>query len=196
MGFDPRAREALTRVRTAYAAKIPRMFLTLVGLGERPDFESLVPCVREALVWRSVSPFVPPRHLKPRGPSSLEGQVQAELASRRLPAAARVEMELDGGHYLPAADFWPLWERRAPAVAVAPPDAPQPSTPSGSLPDARLAPYWRHFRRQRLAKGSPKPPVATGFGLRITFAEPVRGPIALGYASHFGLGTMTPEGEE
>ncbi|XXX77640.1 hypothetical protein WMF30_02530 [Sorangium sp. So ce134] len=34
--------------------------------------------------------------------------------------------------------------------------------------------------------------VSTSLGLRLTFAEPVRGPIAVGYASHFGLGTMAP----
>ncbi|WP_438041345.1 hypothetical protein [Sorangium sp. So ce128] len=37
-----------------------------------------------------------------------------------------------------------------------------------------------------------RPPIAASLGLRLTFAEPVRGPIALGYASHFGLGAMAP----
>ncbi|WP_437327115.1 hypothetical protein [Sorangium sp. So ce381] len=37
-----------------------------------------------------------------------------------------------------------------------------------------------------------RPPAATSLGLRLTFAEPVRGPIALGYASHFGLGATAP----
>ena len=47
-------------------------------------------------------------------------------------------------------------------------------------------------RNVRLLKPEQRPPVATSLGLRITFAEPVRGPIALGYASHFGLGAMAP----
>ena len=42
--------------------------------------------------WISVTPFVPPRHLKKRGSNSLEGQVQAELASRCLPAAQHIEV--------------------------------------------------------------------------------------------------------
>lgn len=37
--------------------------------------------------WISRIPFVPPRHLKPTGKNSLEGQVHAELRSRGLPAA-------------------------------------------------------------------------------------------------------------
>jgi len=33
-----------------------------------------------------------------------------------------------------------------------------------------------------------RPPVDAGFAVRLTFDAPVRGPIALGYGSHFGLG--------
>jgi CRISPR-associated protein Csb2 len=34
-----------------------------------------------------------------------------------------------------------------------------------------------------------------GYGFRITFPIPVKGPIALGYGSHFGLGLFVPEPE-
>ncbi len=40
-----------------------------------------------AVTWVSATPFVPPRHLKPRGRHALAGQVQAELSSRGYPAA-------------------------------------------------------------------------------------------------------------
>lgn len=53
----------------------------------------------------------------------------------------------------------------------------------------------RHYVRVRNTglsakhKSGPKPPpVDTGFALRLEFAEPVRGPVSLGYAAHFGLG--------
>jgi CRISPR-associated protein Csb2 len=195
MGFDARAREALSRIRTAYAAKVPRMFLTLVGLGERTHFAAVVPCVQEARVWRSALPFVPPRHLKPRGAGSLEGQVQAELASRGLRPAECIEVELEGGVYIPASDFWPVWERRAPApVRMSPSSDDQPPQPAAPPQIPRLASRWLDFRRERLSRGSPKPPVTMGLGLRITLGAPVRGPIALGYASHFGLGLLEPDG--
>ncbi len=42
---------------------------------------------------------------------------------------------------------------------------------------------WLDFRRARKDDG-PQP----AFGLRVEFAEPVRVPFSLGYASHFGLG--------
>ena len=45
----------------------------------------------------------------------------------------------------------------------------------------------RHFIRQRRRGGQP-PPIDAGFALRIRFAEPVHGPLCLGYGSHFGLG--------
>jgi CRISPR-associated protein Csb2 len=40
-----------------------------------------------------------------------------------------------------------------------------------------------------------RPPAPCFFGLRIEFDRTVRGPISLGYASHFGLGLFIPESE-
>lgn len=48
----------------------------------------------------------------------------------------------------------------------------------------------RHFARTRRA-GAP-PPVNAGYALRLTFFSPVSGPMALGYAAHFGLGLFMP----
>ena len=52
--------------------------------------------------------------------------------------------------------------------------------------DPKLA-KSRHFIRQRRRGGRP-PPIDCGFIIKLTFEKPVIGPIALGYASHFGLG--------
>lgn len=98
-----------------------------------------------ALVWESVTPFVPPRTLDRRSRRSVTGQVNAELVSRRLPEADSVEIDLE------------------------------------------LTRSLRHFVRRRLHGGGP-PKVDAGYGLRLRFAEPIRGPILLGYASHYGLG--------
>jgi CRISPR-associated protein Csb2 len=45
---------------------------------------------------------------------------------------------------------------------------------------------WNRFVRTRRkdAKKAPSP----GFGLRLTFTQPIRGPLCLGYGFHFGLG--------
>ena len=53
------------------------------------------------------------------------------------------------------------------------------------LPDESVA--MRHFVRVRRHGASP-PPVDVGYALRITWNEPVPGPIVLGYGCHFGLG--------
>jgi CRISPR-associated protein Csb2 len=57
-------------------------------LGKR--MEQLLGPSGGARTWLSLTPFVPPRFVKQRGANTLEGQVQAELASRGLPAAAEV----------------------------------------------------------------------------------------------------------
>jgi len=46
---------------------------------------------------------------------------------------------------------------------------------------------WLEFRRFR-NRGGGQLADSRGFGFEIVFAEPVRGPIALGYGCHFGLG--------
>jgi CRISPR-associated protein Csb2 len=46
---------------------------------------------------------------------------------------------------------------------------------------------FTHFVRHR-RDGHPQPPLTVPYCLRLTFAEPVAGPVCLGYASHFGLG--------
>ena len=49
-----------------------------------------------------------------------------------------------------------------------------------------VASRHRHFVRRRT--NGPQPPRDLGFTLEIAFAAPVRGPLCLGYGSHFGLG--------
>ncbi|MFZ7127383.1 MAG: type I-G CRISPR-associated protein Csb2 [Desulfobacterales bacterium] len=46
----------------------------------------------------------------------------------------------------------------------------------------------RHFVRVR--RRGPAPPVDCGFALKLVFARPVRGPLCLGYGSHYGLGLL------
>jgi CRISPR-associated protein Csb2 len=41
--------------------------------------------------------------------------------------------------------------------------------------------------------GKPQPPRDCAFGLRLQFEQPLRGPLALGYANHYGLGIFTAD---
>jgi CRISPR-associated protein Csb2 len=50
---------------------------------------------------------------------------------------------------------------------------------------------WSRFRRRRLHGGGSRGP-DWAFGARLVFERTVRGPIALGYGAHFGLGVFVP----
>lgn len=52
-----------------------------------------------------------------------------------------------------------------------------------------LSDTMRTFQLAR-RRGKPQPPRRIGFAVRLRFAQPVFGPIALGYGSHFGLGVF------
>ena len=156
MGFGADAQRALRSIRSTNTKGGDKpLFVTLAGLGKLADFQRIgaqrVSELAESRVWTSRTPFVPPRHLKATR-HTLEDQVQAELACRGLPRAARIEV-LD----------------RTRILAL------------------RLHQFVRARRNPKRA-----PPAPRFFGLRIEFEEPVRGPLAIGYACHFGLGLMIP----
>lgn len=47
---------------------------------------------------------------------------------------------------------------------------------------------WQEFLRRREMDERAPPANGAGYGFRIMFPEPVQGPVAVGYASHFGMG--------
>ncbi|QYM78793.1 type I-U CRISPR-associated protein Cas5/Cas6 [Horticoccus luteus] len=49
---------------------------------------------------------------------------------------------------------------------------------------------FRHFARIR--RDGVRPPADLSYGVRLTFLRPIAGPLALGYAAHFGLGLFSP----
>ncbi len=113
--------------------------------------------------WRSITPFIPTRHYKERG-AKRDAFPRQHLAEMNL----REELTRRG---LPA----PLRVTHLKALI---------------LPGGR--PFnWRDFRQQRVL-GEGRRGTDFGKGFEIEFAEPVTGPLALGYACHFGLGLFVP----
>jgi CRISPR-associated protein Csb2 len=163
MGLDGKAQAAVRGLRRTWTkGGIGELQVALAGQGRLEDLRRLPSSLsigitgvlgpsHGASVWRSISPFVLPRHPKRRGANTIEGQVLAELASRELPPAT-VEI-------LP-------WDDETRTL--------------------------RHYARVRRPP-APPPPIDAGFAIRINFGRPVRGPVALGYASHFGLGLFAAE---
>lgn len=52
---------------------------------------------------------------------------------------------------------------------------------------------WVKVHRPKRLKGEPTNDIKLGYQIRLTFGEPVCGPVALGHSCHFGLGLFVPE---
>ncbi|MBX3131249.1 MAG: type I-U CRISPR-associated protein Cas5/Cas6 [Polyangiaceae bacterium] len=161
MGLGSEAQRAIRSLRRTWTKRgVGDLQLAVAGAGDLDDLLALNPPLGDgvsailggaragvgARVWRTVTPFVAPRHVKRRGANTLEGQVNAELESRGLPEATVEVLPWDGETL-----------------------------------------RMRHAVRVRRRPAKP-PPVDAGHALRLVFPEPVRGPLCLGYGSHFGLG--------
>lgn len=103
MGLGDAAQEAIrTLKRTWTKGGVGDLQLALVGRGEldslrglpdslQPQVQRLLGPVGGSRTWISLTPFVPPRHVKRNGKNTLHGQINAELESRGLPAATNIE---------------------------------------------------------------------------------------------------------
>ncbi len=121
-----------------------------------------------AVVWRSITPFVLPRFEKMRGGEAdrrivdaPEDQIRRELAHRSL-----VATEID--------------VLRGPKARIA-------------LAGGRTM-FAGNYRRVRQRDGRDGPP-REAVTATLTFSEPIRGPLALGRYAQFGLGQFAPVDE-
>lgn len=171
-GLGPSAQSVVRSVRNVPTkGRDEPLRLALAAVGELHDLPKLpepygryaASLVLESSTWQSYTPFVPARYIKRHGKNTLEGQVCFELVSRGFPKPVNVRV-LAPAHY-------------------------SRSRPNDNLTYESAAQDWsvfRHFKIERRHK--PRPPIVCGFAIRLEFADPVSGPIALGYGSHFGLG--------
>jgi len=131
MGFSREALAAIRRLRKTWTkGQSSDLHVALAGHGKREtlsESKDLQDLLAPASVWKSATPFVPPRFLKVRGKNTLEGQIRSELAARALPNSAD-EVEIY-------------------AKLV-----PDPS----DLPSTQL-PHFRHFVRRRTRGGVAPP---------------------------------------
>jgi CRISPR-associated protein Csb2 len=138
--------------------------MMLVGLGNRADFTTS-PVLASSAVWVSATPFVVTRYPKLRGTKrdQPEDYATPHAFARHVP-----RQELQRRPELPS------------IVSIEPLDWIGPR---------RLRTIqFKRFRAKPGDDGGRRP--AAGF--RITFAAPIRGPLALGHSCHFGLGLFLP----
>jgi len=152
--------------------------LVLLGIGQASDFGGLdekagySQALAESTTWISRTPFVLTRHLKLTRAEAREPHRRMAATLRELRSLIRLELAR-------RAQFSPFAER----VEIEPLLG---KDRSGTYLGSHFT-TWLKFRRERLT-GAGNKAGWQAFGFRLTFPEPVRGPIALGYGCHFGLG--------
>lgn len=203
-GFDDADLEALGSLRTIFrSGNRPEVKMVLTGLrvsvsqseddvrssaftrlfsgGTPPEGGttqlSEISIFAKARRWRSVTPFSLPRFPnrgggKPPRPRDLpEGQLIRELKNRGLPEPVSIK-RIEGYQ----------------VEAIPPEGGTTKQRPVGGTTKQRPLVRWLEFHTTRY-NGTKGNGLA---GFEIEFAEPVRGPIALGFACHFGLGLFLP----
>jgi CRISPR-associated protein Csb2 len=140
--------------------------LVLISMGDAEDFAETAPLFQITTRWRSLTPFVPTRHPK----QYRDG---------------REKIDADGWHI--GSSCHDL--RRLIIQSGKPSPARIEAVDFVEVNGRKLR--WLQFQRHR-QRGEGLHAGAFGYGFQLTFAEPVRGPLALGYGAHFGLGLFVP----
>ena len=162
-GFGTDAIRVLTALQTIKRDEADPLRLMLEGVDQSVIFEDISAYARSAKVWRSVTPYLHPWHIKKPERRSPEATLAAVTEQLRRELGLR-------GSDLP----------RIESVIEL------PDTQAGGR---RLKPL--HFHRFRRKRGLIQPDTL-GRILELRFADPVRGPLALGFGCHFGLGLFAP----
>lgn len=174
MGFDGPSLDALHRLDKVWGHGGHDLQTVLLGVGTPDSFAGSnleagqCPLFETSDVWVSRTPFIPTRHPK----ATRTGQPKLDDAGLQIGSPEhdlrRLLREL--GRDLPE----PL--RVEPLL--------------GTYLGGKAV-RWSAFRTIR-EEGGGRRATAVGYGFRITFPHPVRGPLAVGYGAHFGLGVFVP----
>jgi len=162
-GFSPEAMRVLTALELVTRSEGEPLKLMLEGIGRASLFDEVTDLTAEAAVWRSVTPYLHPWHLKKPEMRTPEGTAVAILGQLRR------EWQGRGAGLPEIIDFRELLTVQHGGRALRP----------------------LHFHRFR-RKGGQVQPDTLGRLIELRFAEPVRGPLALGFGCHFGLGLFSP----
>ena len=179
MGFERADELALSRLRKVWGHGGHDLQLVLLGVGCPDDFggrdehagQSRI--LAESKTWISRTPFVPTRHLKIKRSEKRDSDLHLQALQRELVRALRRELECRDWlreHVDKLVSIEPLLGRNE----------------CGTKLGGHFA-SWLKFRRER-QKGNGHKASNHGYGFRLVFSQPIRGPIALGYGCHFGLG--------
>jgi CRISPR-associated protein Csb2 len=164
-GLSPEAMRVLTTLQQIKRGGGEPLRLMFEGFGKASLFDGVTFLTGESAIWRSVTPYLHPWHFKKREMRTPEAMAAAVLGQLRREWRAR-----DSG--LPD-----IVETRE-----------LPSIQHGGRALCTL--HFHRFRR----KSSLVQPDKLGRLIELRFAHVLRGPLALGFGCHFGLGLFAPGG--
>ena len=142
--------------------------LAYLAHGAAGDFEGVSCLFGKSKRWRSLTPYVLPRHTKFRGPKDEKRMVDGPEEQIRR----EVSLRYPKGPHLQDVEIVHNRERIEPME-------------SGRFGGFRPFEFFR-YRRGGGSNGG------GAFNFTLEFEEPVSGPIALGFACHYGLGLFVP----
>jgi len=172
MGLGSREIGALEGLREVGGSGLD-VQLALLGLGRPENFGGTdptrgdSPLLAESRSWVSRTPFVPTRHPK----ATRAGAPKLDASGKQIGSP---EHEL----------------RRLLGLAGFPEPTAVEAVPFTEIAGERVG--WSSFLRARTC-GDGRRAGSAGYGFRIEFPEPVRGPVTLGYGAHFGMGGLEAE---
>ncbi|MCI0440126.1 MAG: type I-U CRISPR-associated protein Csb2 [Chloroflexi bacterium] len=166
-GFDDSELDALSSMRMLNpGGGRPPLQLVFQSCGVEDEYRKDVSIFREFSTWRSITPFVLNRHVKLRGPKDSKQFVDGPEDQLRKEIQRRNSITASLEHV----------EVKAPQHPI-------------ELKNARGFRPIEFYRWRRNGGGHGQ----GTYNFRIVFDAPVAGPIALGYACHFGLGLFVPD---
>lgn len=139
--------------------------------GAYSDFIGVSPLFDSAEAWRSLTPYILPRHVKFRGPRDTNGRREM-VDSPREQIVREFSLRWPAGPSLVRVSVQDLKKRIAPMQG-------------GQSTGFRPFDYFTHKRGGGSNGGGM-------FNFEIEFDSPISGPLALGFACHQGLGLFIP----
>lgn len=177
-GFPDVVRDSLPRLDRIWGSGGHDIRLALLTTGTPETLGGIgvdqSPSMATATEWVSQSPFIPSRHLKIKRSELHDPSAYTDAVIREIDRTIRQELSFH--------------DRPEPvSVQLLPP---YPGLGYGIFMRGHFT-SWLDFRTTRLA-GEGRRGGHAPYGVRIIFPEPVTGPISLGYACHYGLGSFRP----
>lgn len=183
-GFNKKDRKALDILKKVWGAGGHDVQMVLLGVGDPEDFAGTnqmagqCPLFVSSKKWISRTPFISTTHPK----RTRKGEPKCVETNVRILGQENENIIMIGS---PEYDLLRLLKERG---------FPEPEFIE-RVKNTDLAgkdTYWLNFRiNRKTGNGSKGPSPPTGF--KIQFKEEVKGPLTIGFGSHFGLGLFLPE---